>query len=207
MTRIIANVLGFCVLAGPVFAQGEAPVQVRGFGGLTFMSETAGIFGGGITVPVTAHVGVFGEIGRVTNALPRSLQEGLDAVARSMGTFFGGPLTIDGRAPSVYGAGGLRISRAAGPRLLLFIEGGGGVAHGVSRITAHAGATDVSRDVTAILRLKASETRPMLLVGAGVTVPIAGELALDLGYRYLRIFTEDPRINTAAMSAGVRWGF
>ena len=47
----------------------------------------------------------------------------------------------------------------------------------------------------------------LLAVGGGVSVPLSAHLALDLGYRYMRIFTDDPRINTGTMSAGIRWGF
>jgi hypothetical protein len=174
---------------------------------MTFMTETAGIVGGSAGVRLTEHVDVFGELGGLTNILPRSLQEDLDAAARAMGTFFGGPLTIDGKAPGFYGLGGMRITHAAGPRMSLFAEGGAGVAHGVSDITATAGSTDVSREVTAALGIKHSETRLLLAVGGGVTLPLTDRLALDLGYRYMCIFTDDPRINTGTMSAGVQWEF
>jgi opacity protein-like surface antigen len=207
MKCIVTTALIVIVWATPALAQDAPQPFVRGFGGMTFMTETAGIFGGSVGVRFTRHVDVFGEFGGLTNILPRSLQEDLDAAARAMGTFFGGPLTIDGRAPGIYGLGGLRLTHAAGSRMGLFAEGGAGVAHGVSDITARAGSTDVSREVTAALRIKQSETRLLLAVGGGVTLPLTDRLALDLGYRYMRIFTDDPRINTGTMSAGVHWGF
>ena len=117
-----------------------------------------------------------------------------------------GPLSIDASAPAVYTFGGLRTTWTAHTRVAFFVDGGGGVAHGTSAIEARAGSTDVSSSVRAALRIKHSETRGLVTVGGGVFVPLTGRLGLDLGYRYMRIFTEDPRIDTGTMSAAVRWG-
>ena len=193
--------------AAPALAQNAPRGVVRGFGGVTFMSETATVFGAGMGVRLNDHVEIFGEAGRLTNILPHALQRDLDDAARAIGRYFGGPLSIDGKAPGVYGLGGIRVSRAAGPRLRVYAEAGGGTAHGTSDITAYAGATNVSREVVRALTIKPSETAPLFTVGGGVTVPITAHFGLDIGYRFMRIFTDDPRINTANMSAGLRWGF
>jgi hypothetical protein len=207
MKRTPAIFLLFCGVAASAHAQNAPTAFVQGFGGVTFMSETATVFGAGAGVRVHEHFELIGEFGRLTNVLPRHLQEDLDDAARAIGTLYGGPLTIDGKAPAVYGLGVLRVSHYASPRLKLFLEGGGGVARGVSDITARAGRADVSSEVTRALGIKDHETAPLLAVGGGVSVPLNAHLALDLGYRYMRIFTDDPRINTGTMSAGIRWGF
>jgi hypothetical protein len=123
MTRIVITALISILWATPALAQNDPRTFVRGCGGMTFMTETAGIFGGSVGVRLTKQVDVFGELGGLTNILPRSLQEELDAAARAMGPFFSGPLTIDGRAPGIYGLGGMRITHAAGSRMSLFAEG------------------------------------------------------------------------------------
>jgi opacity protein-like surface antigen len=58
-----------------------------------------------------------------------------------------------------------------------------------------------------MLRLKESVTEPLLAIGGGVSIPLGQRFTADVGYRYLRIFTEDPRINTGTMTAGFGWMF
>lgn len=207
MKRTIAALLFLGSSAAPAFGQSASPAFVRGFGGVTFMSETGGVVGGTVGVRLSRTFDVIGDAGRFSNVLPRGIQRDLDAAARAMGTAFGAPVTIDGKAPGAYVFGGIRANRTTAQRMTMFIEGGAGVAHGTSRIAARAGGVDVSREVTAALRIKPSERRGLVAVGGGVGIPLSGRLALDLGYRYMRIFTDDPRINTGTMTAGFRWGF
>ena len=193
--------------AVPAFGQTASPGFVRGFGGVTFMSETGGVFGLGVGVRLTPHLDLIGDAGRITNMMPDGIQRDLDAAARMMGAFYGVPLTIDGRAPGVYAFGGLRANWAIGGRTNLYVEGGAGGARGTSDIRARAGGTDVSSEVTAALDIKHSESQPLVALGAGLSVPVTGKLAIEFGYRFMRIFTDDPRIDTGSMSAGLRWGF
>ena len=207
MTRTIAVILLLGTTAMPALAQSPSPMFVRGFGGVSFMSETGGVFGATLGVRVTRTLDIIGDVGRLTNMLPRTIQRDLDDAARAMGTFYGAPLTIEARAPGLYALGGLRASRTTANRIKLFIEGGGGVARGTSDISARAGSADVSREVRSALRIKSSERRALVMVGAGAGIPLTGHLTLDLGYRFMRVFTDDPRINTGTMTAGFNWGF
>jgi hypothetical protein len=207
MRRIFAALAALTVSASPVLAQSASPAFVRGSGGVTFMSEPGALFSGTVGVRLTPSLHVIGDVGRLTNILPRTIQHDLDVAARMMGPAYGASLTIDGRAPGLYALGGIRVSRAMRQRAVLFIEAGGGLARGTSRITARASGRDVSREVTAALHIKHSERRGAAAIGGGVAMPLTRRLGLDLGYRYLRIFTDDPRINTGAMTAGLRLGF
>jgi opacity protein-like surface antigen len=207
MKQILAVLVLLAAGASPVVAQTAPSASLRGFAGVSFMSETGGTLGGGIGVRLSDHFEVIGEFGRLTNMLPRQIQRDLDEAARTMRPFFGDGLTIDGRAPAVYGFGGMRASRRAGTRLTLFADAGAGMARGTSDIRAHAGGRDVSADVRSALRIKDAETRALIALGGGVVLPLRDRLGLELGYRYMRVFTDDPRINTGTMSAAVRWGF
>jgi hypothetical protein len=71
--------------AGPAFAQSTPPAFVRGFGGLTFMSEPAEVFGVGVGFRIHPNVDAIGELGRLTNVLPRELQRDLDDAAHAIG--------------------------------------------------------------------------------------------------------------------------
>jgi opacity protein-like surface antigen len=206
MKQILAVLVLLTAGASPALAQNAPSASLRGFGGVSFMSETGGAFGGGIGLRVSNRFEVFGEIGRLTNMLPRQIQRDLDEAARAMRPFYADGLTIDGRAPAVYGFGGLRASRHAGMRLTLFADAGAGMARGTSDIRARAGGRDVSASVRSALRIKDAETRALIALGGGVVLPLTERAGLELGYRYMRVFTDDPRINTGTMSAAFRWG-
>ena len=205
MKPLITSALFVILAAAPALAQ---PVGfVRGFGGVTFLSEPGALFGATVGIRLTSSIHAIGDIGRVSNILPRKIQRDLDATASQFGNFFGAPLTIDLDAPGLYGFGGLRVSHAVGPRMSVYGEGGGGVARGTSDITARAGSADVSQQVSAMLRIKHSETQPLLAVGGGMSIPLGDRFTTDVGYRLLRIFTDDPRINTGTMTVGFGWSF
>lgn len=205
----------FITAAVLILASGVAPANaqpapggfVRGFGGVSFLSETGGVFGLSAGAHVTRSIDVFGDVGRITNMLPRKIQRDVDAAARQFGNFYGAPVAIDLEAPGVYGLGGVRVGHTTAQRFKVFVEAGGGAARGTSEISAIAGGVNVSSQVTAALNLKESVTEPLVMVGGGIGIPLGSRLTLDLGYRFMRIFTEDPRIDTASMTAGVNWSF
>jgi opacity protein-like surface antigen len=207
MRYTLAAMLALSLAPSPLFAQEPPGVFLRGYGGVTFMSETATVFGGGVGFRLNDHVEILGELGAFTNVLPHSLQRDLDDAARTIGTLFGGPLVIDGKAPGAYGVGLVRVGGMAAPRLRLYVEAGGGTAYGESDITATVGRIDVSTPVVSALGIKESETAPVLVLGGGVTLPVADRVGLDIGYRFMRLFTDEPRINTANLSVGLRFGF
>lgn len=205
MKLLIAGMMLVLVAAAPALAQSAG--FVRGFGGVSFLSEPGAAVGATVGIRLSDSIHVIGDVGGLTNILPREIQRDLDLLADQFGNFFGGPVTIDLTAPGVYAFGGIRVGHVAGQRMRVYVEGGGGVAHGTSHIDARAGATDVSAQVSAMLRLKQSETRPLVAIGGGVSMPLTERFTADVGYRYLRIFTDDPRINTAMMTAGFSWSF
>ena len=207
MKHLMATVLVLAVSAASAAAQPAPAGFVRGFGGVSFLSETGGVFGVSAGVHATRSIDLFGDVGRLTNMLPRTIQRDVDAAARQFGAFYGSPLTIDLKAPALYGLGGVRLSHTTAQRFKVFVEAGAGAARGTADITAVAGGVNVSDEVTSVLGLKESVTKPLIALGGGVGIPLAGRLSLDLGYRFMRIFTEDPRIDTATMTAGVNWSF
>jgi hypothetical protein len=203
---LLATLFFLATTAGPILAQ-DAPVSVRGFGGVSFLSDPGAVLGATVAIRLSPNLEAIGDVGRLTNMLPVKIQRDLDGFASEMGTYYGAPLTIDGRAPAIYAFGGLRARRTIGHRMTLFIDGGAGVARGWSRIRAVAGGVDVSPEVVTALHIKRSEQQPLVSIGGGVGIPLTTRLGLDLGYRYMRIFTEDPRINIGTMTGGFSWRF
>jgi hypothetical protein len=209
--RLVALLLSSFICLGvrvsPAFAQAGDRGFVRGLASITFVTETGGVFAGGVGVSVHPHVQIVAEVGGFTNVLPKHLQRDLDDAARALEGVFGTPLVIDGQAPGGYGFGGFRLNAPARGRLAPFAEIGGGVAHGRSDITATVGGIDVSEVVTDALGVKESETAGLFGIGGGVGIGLGPTSAIDLGYRYMRIFTDDPRINVSMAFAAFRWRF
>jgi opacity protein-like surface antigen len=207
MKRFMSAVLILAAAVVPASAQTAPRGFVRGFGGVSFLSETGGVFGVSAGAHVTRSIDLFGDLGGITNMLPREIQRDVDEAARQIGNAYGAPLTIDLKAPGLYGLGGVRFSHTTAQRFTLFVEAGAGVARGTSDVFASAGNADVSAQVSAVLNLKESVTEPLVMAGGGIGVPLGSRLTLDLGYRFMRIYTQDPRIDTASMTAGLNWTF
>jgi hypothetical protein len=202
------------LITGPLLvllAAAPAPAQpanfVRAFGGVSFLSEPGATFGATLGIRVSNAIHVIGDVGGMTNILPRQIQRDLDSVAEEFGDFFGTPLTIDLTAPGVYAFGGLRVNHPVGRRMSVYAEGGGGAARGTSHIDARAGDADVSPQITAMLRLKHAVTEPLVAIGGGISIPLGDRFSADVGYRFMRVFTDHPRINMATMTAGAAWSF
>ena len=193
------------VMASPALAQSAG--FVRGFGGVSFFTEPGALVGATVGIRITDALAAIGDVGRMTNILPRSIQRDVDLIAQEIGDFFGAPVTIDLEAPALYTFGGLRFSHALSSGLRVFAEGGAGIARGTSDITARVGSTDVSPQVTDLLQLKESATEPLLALGGGLWMALSDHLSADVGYRYFRIFTDDPRIDTGTLVAGLNWSF
>jgi opacity protein-like surface antigen len=194
-----------CALtAVPASAQNERGF-VRGLGGVTFgTAETSTIFGGGGGVNVGRSLQITGELGRISDVLPEDLRDQLDFISALVSLQFGVPVRVDATAPAFYGLGGVRYTMPAG-RIRPFAEAQGGFARITFDIDAEVAGIDASREIEDEANLD-SVTEFLLGLGGGVTLPVTDRVAIDIGYRYGRIFTEDPVvINTNAVYGAVRF--
>lgn len=181
---------------------------VRALGGATFVTEPGALIAAGGGVRLNAHVSLIGEIGRLSNVLPKSLQQDLDDVAPLLASQFGQRLVIDGRARATYGITGVRVT-GRGPRVAPFVEAMAGRARGTSVIHASVSGADVTSGVERALGMPRSETHAMYTLGAGLAIRAGRHVVVDAGYRYVRIQlgADDPKINTSAFHSGIRFGF
>jgi len=212
VVRIATLFLTATAFAGsPAAAQSAQVAQPRGFvraiGGITFVSETGGLLAGGVGVSLNGHLAIVGEGGRLSNVLPKRLQSDLDSAAVTLGSQFGRPLVIDGKARGVYGLVGLQLRAHIKKNVTPFVEAMAGRAKGTSVINASASGTDVSSGVEKALGMPRSETHAMFTAGAGLTIAAGSRVGFEFGYRYSRINTDDPRINTGAFHGAIRLGF
>lgn len=182
-------------------------VTIEGVGGVTFEHAAGGVFGGGVGYAPSKYVEVLVEAGRMTNVLPKATVANLDAVASSFVANGTTPFVYAAKRPGIYGLGALRITTGMSRSgLQPFIEGGAGLAHVTSKVSARSAGVDETSAFLAAIAPLPSQTRAMLTVGAGLSVRAGKRAVVDLGYRYGLIFTDAPRIPTNRFYAAFRVG-
>ena len=170
-SRILAVTVFALAVPGTALAQNGAG-QIQGFGGFTLRGvNPATTFGGNVAVPLSDHVQIIGEGGRLSDLTWAPLSQILDFTP------------FDVRVSAFYGEGGVRILGSSNRAVRPYAEATAGMARMRTSISG-IGAT-VDPIVNAALSFLDS-TQPILGVGAGVMVQ-GGPVVVDLGYRYHRI--------------------
>lgn len=207
MTRYIQLAV---VLSVSLTLPAVTSAQDRGFvgalGGVTFVTETSSIFGAQTGGRIGPSMVIFGEIGRMQNVLPEDLQDDLDLAADFLALELGTAIRIDARVPAFYGLAGVRWTTNA--RLAPFVEGAGGFARLSLDLDAQVDGLDVSSLIEEALEDEDTEaTKFLLAIGGGINARLSNRLRLDMGYRFNRIFTDDPAINTSQVYAAMKSWF
>jgi hypothetical protein len=188
---------------------GDAPVFIRGLGGVTFGSVTGGVFGAGGGVRVTPNVIVFGEVGRVTDMLTKDLQDQIDEFIDLAGLEdFTDDFTFTIKLPTTYGFGGARVELPIEGGLTPFVEGGvgfGRISLSAELIVEGIDLSDALRDALDEEEVLTASTELFLVFGGGVTVGVGENGAVDVGFRLNRISSEGESLNVPALYAGFVW--
>jgi opacity protein-like surface antigen len=159
-----------CLASAPAWAQ-VSRGSVVGFGGLTINGATSqSLFGGGVGIDLTPNIQLVGEVGRISDVLPSTIDR-LIALT-----------PVDLRVSAFYGEGGVRFLTGARAPVRGYVETTAGFAHLATRFS---GVEGVDPFVNAGLAFF-DRTSPMLGVGGGVQLQF-GPVLLDAGYRYKRI--------------------
>lgn len=204
--RVSLTLTAVLLLATPTWAQSEHGF-IRGLGGLTFGStETASIVGGGVGVNLGDDIQITGEFGRIHNVMPKDISEMLDDLADLLTLELGVPVNFGATLPTIYGLGGVRYNVPTASRIRPFVEAQVGFANISADIEAEVFGIDVSDEVQEEADLD-SATEFLLGLGGGIGIGLTDALAVDIGYRYGRIFTDDPAINTNAVYGALRLRF
>ena len=185
---------------------------VRGLGGVTLggaETSAAGGLGGGLRL--SRHLDVFAEAGAIGNVLPTEIQDFLDAELNLIAAIEGVPVKAEVRVPNQYGIAGFRVNLPTGSVVTPFLEAGGGA----GRISFKLDRFEVlGVDLTPELREELRqefgdlhETKLLVAAGGGISIAVHRRVGVDVGYRYHRIFTDDPSINTSLIYVGVIWRF
>jgi opacity protein-like surface antigen len=195
--RIGTVVLGAVLaigLATPAAAQDPPSPRMfaGGLGGVTFGTETSSAIAGQVGVRIARDLFVIGEIGRMQNVLPDEVADTLEGLEDLL-EVEGVPVEFDLDVPSFYGFGGIRWA-PSGRRVRPFAEGGVGFAHLTLNGTAIVGGVDITDliedqfgDITDL-----STNEFLLAFGGGVNFALTPAMSVDAGYRFTRIFADDP---------------
>lgn len=186
MKTIIAAVM--CVLAASA-AQAQEKGYVQGVGGLTFQSEVSGLFGGEFGVNVHPSVQIYGQVGRMLNILPKSVQDDLDDAAQELTFFTGDRWEFDGKVPATYFGGGIKVLVPTGSAVRPYILGGVGMANMKASIK-EIDLGEIVDDLVDEGYLDEDDVRGTQFafeLGGGLVIPVGARLQVDAGYRFMRI--------------------
>ena len=172
----VISTIAALALSLPVAAAAQSSGgTVQGFGGATFGTTTnAATFGGTVAIPLTDHLQVIGEAGRLTDLKADLLDDVLDLTP------------VDVGLSAWYAEGGVRFTASALRAARPYVEATAGVA----RLRPSVGLDGWLGGLTNTGLAYLGTTDPVAGIGGGVILQ-SGPLAVDLGYRYKRIFASD----------------
>jgi opacity protein-like surface antigen len=176
-------------LAWPSMASAQERGHIAGVVGVTFQSQTDGVFGAEVAVNVGPVLQIYGGVNLMQNVLPRSVQGNLDDFSRGLTAATGTVWDFNASARAVTGVGGVRLRLPTGSAWRPYAIAGAGIAN-VRLKVREIDLGDITNDVAQELGSDPSATRPFLELGGGLEVPV-GVLFIDAGYRYGRIVDED----------------
>ena len=196
-------VVGF---AGVPAAFAQSGGFVGGVAGITFASKTSSVFAAQAGGRVARQLFIFGEFGRMQNVLPEEAEDDLDEAAEFLESQLGTTVNLDVKVPAIYGLAGIRWS--PDDRIAPFLEAGAGFARLSLDITAEIAGIDVTDEVEDQLDDEDLEVTEFLLAfGGGLNARLTDRVRLDVGYRYNRVFTDDPTVNVNMAYAALKFLF
>ena len=182
-------VLGCWVLAWPSVVSAQERGHVAGVVGVTFQTQSDGVFGGEVAVNVHPILQLYGGVNLMQNVLPRSVQADLDELSQGLTTATGTVWDFNASARAVTGVGGVRLRLPTGSAWRPYALAGAGIANLKLKVS-EIDLGDITDDVAQELGADASTTRPFLELGGGLEIPV-GALFIDAGYRFGRIVADD----------------
>jgi len=207
------------IAAGPLFAQSEPERGYVKLGGGVAISPdvTSGDVVGEAGVRVARNLFVFGDIGQFHNLQPSIGQPAVD-VADTLLSSTGVSVTGTASVPAWYTVGGVRYEMPM-HGVTPYVSGGAGVAHlspaaqfiyssGTIGDSTPAPGSDVTSQLVTLgdFTQPAASTAFMFTAGAGVTVPVAPHVNVDVGYRLSRVDADTP-LTAHSIVAGVGYLF
>ena len=215
MSRVLVGVGLAAVLAVPSLASAQTQEQKVFFrptvGGVVGAGPGAS-FSGLISFKAGEKMQITGEFGAMTNILPDSVLEDVEKSAALVAYALGGKHSATASADAGYGMVGIRRALRTVSGAESFLDFGVGAARVTSELSAVIRGSaalqgDISSSVTTPFISATPETKPMVSIGGGMVLGVGRRTAVEMGARYMRIFTESKAINMSNVYGGFRFGF
>ena len=212
MVRGLIGLVLLTVSASPVYAQSEDRGFFRALVGATIGAGPGAVFGGTIGLKTTEKLQILGEFGRMTNILPSRVNDDVDVAAAKAANALGGKHSSQATARASYGLLGMRYNLGMVSGAQTFTE----IAIGASRVKSNVSAVirgsetlqgDISNLVSTPFTRATPATKPTVMIGGGFVLGVTQSTAVEVGYRYVRVFTDSPAINASKIYGGFRFGF
>ena len=157
---------------------------------------------------------LFGEIGRLRDAINDDLNDRVDAIEETIRanneTAFHSefPIVFEARVPAWYGLGGIRADGPSAGRLSTYLEGGLGSARLDPQVHLTINGDRLDDEAEAISGIRRGDQQLEFIAGAGagVAVKLWKRIRIEGGYRYMRIFG-DAKTNINRVHVGAGWTF
>jgi opacity protein-like surface antigen len=175
-----------------------------------FGNVTSQNYGAEFGYTVYPNVQVFAEIGHTRNVATTEISTAAQIIAGYLTQAQPNAVGYTVRQPMTFGVGGAKflLPISGGPRLLPYAM----VGFGVAKISQDATFSVAGTDVTANLAqynivlggdLSGSFTKPLILLGGGVSYPMWQSVLLDFQYRYGHVFVPGQTINVSRAGIGL----
>ena len=214
--REVLKVVVMMVLALPAVARAQdAPKgYVQGLVGAARTEETDTVYAGLGAWRINDRFHVFGEVGRMRNAIGPELSRQTAEVeaqiiasnAAQFGTTF--PVDFDARVPTWYTFGGVRAQGPSRGKLSTYVEGGAGTARLDPQVHLTVNGVNLDNEAAALTGLGDGRQQLEFLAGGGAGVAFQAwkRIRVEGGYRYMRIFGDDQtNVNRVHVAGG--WSF
>jgi outer membrane protein with beta-barrel domain len=215
MRRVMLLMVAALLVAGAARAQtaGAAGGEtehgyVEGVAQSAFGNVTSQSYGVEAGFTVAPHVQIFGEAGQTRNVAPATLGAAAQLMAGALAQTQSN-VNFTAREPvTLVAAGAKFLFGVEGSKAVPYVLAGFGLARLTRDVVFTVGGTDVTTNlqqfgITLGTDLSGASTRPMLVVGGGVTYPIWRQVGIDAQLRYGRIFAEEQGINSARVGLGI----
>lgn len=216
MKNILFGASAIATLLAPSAASAQvAPPEkmfVRPTIGATIGAGPGAIYSATFGVKAGPKVQITAEFGRLTNVVPASVLDDVDVAAALVADAKGGKHSSTASARANFGLVGLRYAMRDVSGAKTFLEIGVGAASVRSTVSAQIRGSeslqgDISNLVSTPFTLSTPTTKAMASIGGGVILGITRSMAVEVGYRYARVFTKTPAINMSNVVGGLRFGF
>lgn len=195
-------------------AQGVPKGYVQGLAGGARTVETDTVYAGLGAWRMSDRFDVFGEVGRMRNAIGPELRDRLAAIETGLrasnkaqfGTEF--PIVFEPLVPTWYGFGGVRAHGPASGRFSTYVEGGAGTARLDPQVHLTVNGESLDSEAAALPGLGDGRQQLEFLAGGGAGAAFQAwkRLRVEGGYRYMRMFG-DAKTNINRVHVGAGWTF